>query len=164
MVDCRSLIVDLQTLHSWFCNQQSTITKSTISLSPGPKPCPKLRQPVRRRCGYREFPTSPCRRGFHPARCGTACGSWCRPRAALRTVVAAHAAPPPKCSGSCCQSLRSTSLRLSLDNQFLQFHESRASVVECRSIRPAEQAICRACPTSRNDTAKLTLVPKPGGY
>src|ERR1700687_5588381 len=83
-------------------------------LSPGPAPCRELLLLAQRRCAFPESPTSPCQHGFHPARCGRACGNLCRPPAAHRTEVAAPAVLPPKCIGNCCQSLRSTSLGLSI--------------------------------------------------
>src|SRR5580700_4456887 len=77
------------------------------------KPDPELRQPVRRRYGFQEFPTSPCPRESRPARCGKVCASWFEPPAVLRIAVALRAGRRPECSDSCCRSLRSISWTLS---------------------------------------------------
>src|SRR5580692_9991756 len=101
---------------------QSTIGDYEInnSFSPDPAPCRERLRPARQRCAFRVSPTSPCPHGFHPAQCGKACGNSCRPPGAHRTAVAARVAPPPKCTGNCCQSLRSTSLGLSLKKSSLK--------------------------------------------
>src|ERR1700733_6943733 len=90
---------------------QSTISDHEIknSVSPGQAPYPAPLPLARRRSGFPESPTSPCPHGFHPAQCGTACESLCRPLAVPPTAVAALVVLPPGCIGSCCQSLRSTS-------------------------------------------------------
>src|ERR1700723_414650 len=137
-------------------NPPSAINKSASSFSPARVPYPERLRPARQRCGCRESPTSLCRRGFHPARCGRACGSWCRPRAGRQTAVALHAAPPPECSGSCYQNLRSTSLRLSLKQLILQSYEMpsvkrqwlidglESAVVEPRTLTADPSTLIRA--------------------
>src|SRR5260370_5375129 len=79
----------------------------------GRRPDPEPRRLVRQRCEFREFPTSPCRRGFRPARCDKVFANWFRPPAGLPIAVAVRAAPQPGCSDSCCRSLRSISWILS---------------------------------------------------
>src|ERR1700722_708006 len=89
--------------------QQSTITKSTMLLSPAPEPCPEPRRPARLRDGFLESPTSLCPHESHPARYGRVCAKWYRPPAVRRTAIGALAARPPKYTGNCCRSLQSTS-------------------------------------------------------
>src|SRR5258708_10522532 len=87
----------------------------------GRRPYPELRRPVRRRCASRESPTSLCRRGFRLARCGKVCANWFGPPAVLRIAVGGRAELRPGCSDSCCRSLRSISLILSLEYQDAEF-------------------------------------------
>src|SRR5579864_4886282 len=137
MFDCRFKTADALT---WGFG---TIGNHAINnrLIPGPAPC---RAPVRlagRGCGFLEFPTSLCRHGFHLVRCGRACGNSCRRPAAHRTGVVVLAALPPRCTDSCCQSLRSTSLGLSLKTRFEVF--ITADVEQCV---PQNTANSQACP------------------
>src|SRR5208282_533079 len=125
MVDSKPVKLKHEVLQS---TQNQQLHQSCL-FNPGVAPCRELLPPSRQRNAFQEFPTSLCRRGFHLARCGKAYGSWCRPRAGHRTGVAARAAPPPGCTDNCCQSLRSTSLELSVDNQFC-----RRINVECRTL------------------------------
>src|SRR5258708_775705 len=77
------------------------------------KPGPEPRRPVQRRCGFLEFPISPCPREFHLAQCGKVCVNWFGPPAALRIAVGGRVELRPKCNDSCYRSLRSISWILS---------------------------------------------------
>src|SRR5580693_482127 len=121
---------------------QSTISDHEIknSVSPGQAPYPAPLPLARRRSGFPESPTSPCPHGFHPAQCGMACESLCRPLAVPPTAVAALVVLPPGCIGSCCQSLRSTSLGLSLTSSSI---ECMPNVEQCV---PQNTTNFQACP------------------